>query len=90
MKKNYLAFIVTHGNLGECIKNVSENLIASTSELFYYSNQTQSLDSLADEINKKIEEYQPRKIIFFVDLMGGSCWALGNRLKKKNARTFSW
>ncbi|MBD3224445.1 MAG: hypothetical protein GF313_06935 [Caldithrix sp.] len=82
MNETFLAFIITHGNLGECIKNVSNNLVPSPKTLIFYSNQKDTLSKIIEEIEKTIDVQKPDHIFFFVDLMGGSCWTIGNRLKK--------
>ena len=80
---NTLSFIITHGDLAETLVSVSNQLTAPVVESFTYSNSVKSLEELNDEISEIIDLKKPENLIFFVDLMGGSCWMLINRIKKK-------
>ena len=82
MSSTYLTFLVTHGNLGKCLKSVSEKLIVPSTELIYYSNEEYTLEELENKISGKIDSAKPDKVIIFVDLFGGSCWLLANRIKR--------
>lgn len=81
MNGNILAFIITHGDLGCSLARVSEKLMMPTLNLHCYSNQILTSDEIVRQINEKIKTTQPKNIIIFVDLIGGSCWVIGNRIK---------
>jgi len=83
MSKNALSFVITHGNLAEALVEVSNLLTSPSVETYTYSNSVKSLDDLSAEISGIIEQHNPDNLVFFVDLMGGSCWMLINRLKQK-------
>ncbi len=83
MSGSALAFIITHGNLAEKLVDVSKILTTQSVKTITYSNAVQSLDDLNMEISEIIDREKPKNLVFFVDLMGGSCWMLVNRLKQK-------
>ena len=83
MSNSALSFIITHGNLAKTLSDVSNLLTTPIVESYTYSNSEKSLEELSDEISEIIDLKQPENLIFFVDLMGGSCWMLINRLKRK-------
>jgi mannose/fructose-specific phosphotransferase system component IIA len=83
-KKNYFTAIITHGDLAKCMEDVSKHLIVSSTKIFYYSNKKLTLEEIENEIAKEREHYQPEKTVFFVDLVGGSCWILANRIKQNS------
>jgi len=85
MKETCLAIILTHGNLAGCLKRVSERLIVPSGEIIYYSNKKLSLEEIEKRIENKRKKLNPQKMVFFVDLVGGSCWLLANRIKKDSA-----
>jgi len=85
MSKNYYSCIITHGKLAHCLKGISENLVVSAVKFEAYSNMELSLDDIEKKIQEDIKKKKPDKIVFFVDLSGGSsCWILAHRLKKGN------
>ncbi|NOX87399.1 MAG: hypothetical protein GXO77_00095 [Calditrichaeota bacterium] len=84
MKCKFLTFLITHGNLASSLANVSEKLIMPTTKLYCYSNQRWSSEEIEKDIIQKIKEEQAEKVIIFVDLVGGSCWIIGNRIKHIN------
>ncbi|MGD9488194.1 MAG: PTS sugar transporter subunit IIA [Calditrichaceae bacterium] len=82
MSGKHLSCIITHGDLSRELKNVADGLVGKIENEFFFSNKTKSLESIESEIEQKIEEIKPEKLIFFIDLVGGSCWVLANRIKK--------
>jgi len=84
MNKNYYACIVTHGTLANCLKGLAEKLVVTSAPLVAYSNLELSLEEIEQNIWEDIEKQKPEKIILFVDLAGGSCWLLANRMKKRD------
>jgi mannose/fructose-specific phosphotransferase system component IIA len=82
MSKNYFTCIITHGNLANSLKDISEKLATSGTQMFCYTNQHLSLEEIKSNIEERIDQLKPDKIILFVDLAGGSCWHLANRIKK--------
>ena len=63
---------------------VTKQLIVSSTKIYYYSNKKLSLDEIENAIAKERERLQPEKTVFFVDLIGGSCWILANRIKQNS------
>ena len=84
MSKNYFTAIITHGDLAKSMEQVTKHLIVSATEVFYYSNKELSLEDIEREIENERERIQPEKSVFFVDLVGGSCWILASRIKKNS------
>ena len=85
MSKNYYSCIITHGKLAHCLKGISEKLVVPAVEMEAYSNMELSLDDIEKKIQENLEKKKPDKIVYFVDLAGGSsCWILAHRLKKGN------
>jgi mannose/fructose-specific phosphotransferase system component IIA len=84
MSKNYFTAIITHGELAKSMEQITKHLIVSATDIFYYSNQELSLEEIEKKIDNKIKHIQPEKCVFFVDLVGGSCWILANRIKKNS------
>lgn len=84
MSKNYYTAIITHGDLARSMEQITKHLIVSATQVFYYSNQKYTLDEIEKEIDIEIKRIQPEKSVFFVDLVGGSCWILANRIKKNS------
>lgn len=82
MSKNYFTCIITHGNLADSLKDISEKLTASETQMLCYTNQCLSLEEMQSNIKERIDQLKPDKIILFVDIVGGSCWHLSNRIKK--------
>jgi len=82
MNKNRLNFIITHGELAGTLAKVVEKLVTPSADFYCYSNMDLTSEELAKAIQTKIDEVKPQRIIIFVDLMGGSCWTIGNRLKQ--------
>ena len=82
MSKNYFTAIITHGNLAKSFENATNGLIVSATKVYCYSNQKLSLDEIEKEIQEKRACLKPDKTVFFIDLVGGSCWILANRIKK--------
>jgi mannose/fructose-specific phosphotransferase system component IIA len=81
-EKNYFSAIITHGNLAKSMEDVTKHLIVSSTKIFYYSNKILALEEIESEIAKERERLQPEKSVLFVDLVGGSCWILANRIKQ--------
>lgn len=82
MNNNYFSAIITHGNLAGCLKRVTNHLIVPSTQFFFYSNKHLTLEEIEHKIEDKRKKIKPEKTIFFIDLVGGSCWLLANRIKK--------
>lgn len=87
MSKNYFTAIITHGDLAENLEQVTKQLIVPATDIYYYSNKEHAIEEIEQQIEKKRNRIQPEKSIFFVDLVGGSCWILANRIKKNSKET---
>ena len=83
--KNYIAFIITHGDLAFHLNEVSQKLIPSEIPLYCFSNSKDSIENIIDLVLKVIENDKPEKVIVFVDLLGGSCWHAAMSVKKQNS-----
>jgi mannose/fructose-specific phosphotransferase system component IIA len=78
------AFIITHGDLAFALLNAAEGIIGKQDHVHVYSNKKDSLSVLFEKITKVLQEIKSTHIIFFVDLMGGSCCNLAKMLQKRN------
>jgi len=82
MKASHFVGLVSHGELSCAIKNVIEKLLPPSGIVYCYSNQTESLETIESTIVEDISQSGAQHILIMVDLVGGSCWLLANRLKK--------
>jgi mannose/fructose-specific phosphotransferase system component IIA len=76
-------FIISHENLAQALMQTVEKIVGSQKNVFTYSNSRDSLPLLAEKIKKQLEETGARQAVFFIDMMGGSCWALANIIRKE-------
>lgn len=81
--KNYISFIIAHGNLADELDKVAHNFLPADVPVWTYSNYTMTIENIVKEITIKIDQKKPDNVIVFVDLMGGSCWHAAMNLKKK-------
>ncbi|HHJ53489.1 MAG TPA: hypothetical protein ENJ89_09870 [Caldithrix abyssi] len=88
MNQKALTCLITHGSLACCLKNVAEKLITPATDIYCFSNQEIALDEIQHAVEDLIAEQKPEKLILFVDLKGGSCWLLANRIKKQFGRVW--
>ena len=87
MKENGCeAFIITHGDLASALLTAAEGIVGKQHHIHIFSNKKDSLTVLSDKITKILGEVRNNHIIFFVDLIGGSCCTLANMLRKKNRK----
>jgi len=77
------AFIITHGNLAFALLDAAEKIVGKQQHVYIYSNKEDSLPVLIEKISKRLEKVKSKHNIFFIDLMGGSCWNLANMIRKK-------
>ena len=84
MKDNIYTAIITHGNLSGCLKRVTEKLIVPVTEVAYFSNKELTLEEIESEIESERTRLKPAKTAFFIDLVGGSCWLLANKIKRND------
>ena len=61
----------------------SEKIIGSQSNVFAYSNSKDSLPLLAEKIKQQLANIDARNVVFFADMMGGSCWNLAHLIRKE-------
>jgi mannose/fructose-specific phosphotransferase system component IIA len=76
-------FIITHGDLAFALLDAAEKIVGKQEHVNIYSNKEDSLPVLNEKITKRLEEVKSKHILFFIDLMGGSCWNLANMIRKK-------
>ncbi len=84
MNSNVFAAIITHGELACALANVAENLMASEITLHCYSTKILSSEEIINQLEEKITQQKPEKVLLFVDLVGGGCWIIANKIKKSN------
>ncbi len=87
MTANYLTCIITHGNLACSIRKAAEHLTTPPSDIYCYSNQETVLEEIESSVSALAEKQNPERIILFVDMFGGSCWLVANRIKHKYKNT---
>lgn len=83
MKEDIAVFLISHEYLASALLKAVEKIIGPQENVFAYSNSKDSLPLLADKITAQIQEITAFHIVFFIDMMGGSCWALANMIRKK-------
>ncbi len=82
MSREYLILLVTHGDLAFSLKGAMSKLTALSVPLYCFSNQEKSLQTIENEIEEIIRETGAKRVILFVDLLGGSCWMSARRIKR--------
>jgi len=83
MNKKPLTLIFAHSNLAKALLNSVEKILGEQDETYTYSNEQDSLPVLVEKIESQIKEKNPRHIVCFTDLKGGSCWTLAGILNRK-------
>jgi len=83
MNSNVFAAIITHGELACALANVAENLMTSEITLHCYSTKILSSEEIINQLEKNTQQ-KPEKVLLFVDLVGGGCWIIANKIKKNN------
>ena len=83
--KNYLGFILTHGDLAYSLKNVMAKLMPFEIPFHTYSNNEMALEYIVNDMEKNYIKTRPEKVIIFIDLMGGSCWHAAMGFKKNHS-----
>ena len=81
--KNYLGFILTHGDLAEELKQSAQKLMPLYFPIFAFSNKILTMENILLEMEKQFAQYNPERVVLFVDLLGGSCWHAAMNFKKK-------
>ena len=83
MNDKPLTLIFAHSNLAKALLNSVEKILGKQEETYTYSNEQDSLPVLVEKIEARIQEKNPRYIVCFTDLKGGSCWSLAGILNRK-------
>jgi fructoselysine and glucoselysine-specific PTS system IIA component len=83
MKQKLLTFLVSHENLSKSLLRSVKKILGPQKKVFTFSNQSDSLPILAKQIADIISKYSDHSVVFFTDLKGGSCWTLGQMIKKE-------
>jgi fructoselysine and glucoselysine-specific PTS system IIA component len=83
MEEEIAVFIISHGNLAQATLQTAEKIIGPQKNVFTYTNSKDSLSSLAEQLKKKLRKIDMRQVILFVDMIGGSCWALANMIRRE-------
>ena len=77
------SFIIAHGDLARVLLQTTEKIVGKQSNVNTFSNKTDSLPVLAEKIKQRLDKINTVNVIFFIDLMGGSCWTLANLIRKQ-------
>ena len=80
--KNYFCLIISHGNLAFELNEVAQNFLPLNIPVHIYSNKKDSIETIVEDADKKINEFNPKKILILIDLVGGSCWHAARSLKR--------
>jgi mannose/fructose/sorbose-specific phosphotransferase system IIA component len=83
MAETIAVFIIAHEDLAAALLQTAEKIIGPQENVFTYSNTKESLPLLAEKIKKQLQETPAQHVVFFVDMLGGSCWALANMVRKE-------
>ncbi len=84
MSETIFTAIVTHGELACALSNVAQNLTGADLPLHCYSTKILTSEEIIERLEKEIQNVQPTKVLLFVDLIGGGCWIIANKIKKNN------
>lgn len=79
-----LCFILTHGNLASELDAVLQKLMPSEVPFFAYSNTSQTIENIVNDMEKIYSGEQPENVALFIDLLGGSCWHAAMGFKKNH------
>ena len=82
MKEEIAVFLISHENLATALLRTVEKIIGPQENVFAYSNSKDSLPLLTEKIIAQMREITALHVVFFIDMMGGSCWALANMIRK--------
>lgn len=82
--KNYIGFILTHGELALSLKSVLNKLMPIEIPFHTYSNNERTLEYITQDMEKIFTKTHPEKAIIFIDLMGGSCWHAAMDFKRNH------
>jgi PTS system mannose-specific IIA component len=83
MAETIVVFIIAHGDLAESLLQTAEKIIGQQENVYTYSNTKESLPLLSEKIEKQLRAMSSQHIVIFVDMLGGSCWALANMIRKE-------
>jgi mannose/fructose-specific phosphotransferase system component IIA len=83
MEKHIPVFIISHETFALSLLQTVEKIIGPQENVFTHSNSKDSLPLLAEKIKTQIKETGAKQAIFFIDMVGGSCWTLANLIRKE-------
>lgn len=75
--------ILTHGDLGNCLKETVEQMMGKQQGMMVISNQGKDVESLLCRLEEIVPKGKSKEIFVFVDLHGGSCWQTAKRFGAK-------
>lgn len=78
--------LIGHGKLPETLMDVVKSILGEVSDFEIISNEGVSADDLEKTVNQAIEQLGTEEKIVFVDLFGGSCAQVGNKLSAKHGK----
>ena len=73
MPEEVFGILVTHGSLGGELLRTVETILGPQGRVEVVSNALASAEGLAARLIAILEERNPDRVYFFVDLLGGSC-----------------
>ena len=75
--------ILSHGNLGNCLKNTVEQMMGKQPGMMVISNRGKDIESLLSKLEGLFSKRKSKEVFLFVDLYGGSCWQAAKRFGSK-------
>lgn len=78
----YHGIVLCHGSLATGLIDNVDQIMGDTERLHPFTNAEKSIPEMVDELTAFIDAYHIQRIVFFVDLRGGSCWRVAKQLAK--------
>ena len=75
--------ILSHGSLGNCLKNTVEQMMGKQPGMVVISNRGKDVESLLSKLEGLFSKRKSKEVFLFVDLYGGSCWQVAKRFGSK-------
>jgi len=78
--------VLTHGDLGNCLKDTVEQIMGKQLGMTVVSNQGKDLQGIISGLEEAALKGNYKEIFLFIDLYGGSCWQAAKRFSSKKEK----
>jgi PTS system mannose-specific IIA component len=75
--------ILTHGDLGFCLKDTVEQMMGKQPGMMVISNQGKDAEAVFSRLEELVSKNKSKDIFLFIDLYGGSCWQVAKKFGSK-------